>query len=70
MEEVRKQAPEVKEDPEGGRQSNLRGLGRGRGGQMRFIVGDGYEGEQRAGVEGPVQEEEGPEPGHEGEERG
>ena len=46
MEEVRKQGPEVDKDAEAGRRSKWRGLRRRRGGQMRFIVGDGVEGEQ------------------------
>ena len=46
LEEVRKQGPELEEDPRGGRQSRWMGFGRGRGGQMRFIVTDGAEGEQ------------------------
>ena len=37
----RKQCLEVEEDPQGERPSKWRGLRRGRGGQMRFIVGDG-----------------------------
>ena len=36
---VRKQCPEAKKDPEGGRPGKWRGLRRGRGGQMRFIGG-------------------------------
>ena len=65
MEGVWKQCPEVEEDPEGGRQSKMRGLRRGRGGQMSFVMGDGDVGEQESGEEGPAQEEEGPEPGQE-----
>ena len=54
---VRKLCPEVEEDPEGARQSKWRGLRRGRGGQMRFIVGDSDVGEQESGEEGPAHEE-------------
>ena len=46
VEGERKQCPEVEEDPEGERPSRWRGLRRGRGGQMRFIAGDGDSGEQ------------------------
>ena len=38
---ARKQCLEVEEDPEGERPSRWRGMRRGGGGQMRFIVGDG-----------------------------
>ena len=63
VEGVRKQCPEVEEDPEGGRPSKWRGLRKGRGAQMRFIVGDGDVREQEGGEEGPPREEEGREPG-------
>ena len=45
----------------------MEGIAEGKGGQMRFIVGEGDEGEQGGGEEGPAQEEEGREPGHEAE---
>ena len=61
----RKQCPEVEEYPEGERPTKWRGLRRGRGGQMRFIVGDGDVGEQDVGEEGPARDEEGREPGQE-----
>ena len=63
VEEVRKQCPEEEEDPEGGRQSKLKGLLSGRGGQMRYIPGDGDVGEHQSGGEGPAQGEERREPG-------
>ena len=62
---VRKQCLEVEEVPEGVRPSKWRGLRRGRGGQMRFIEGDGDVGEQEGREEGPARDEEGPEPGWE-----
>ena len=65
VEEMRKQCLEVEDDPEGERLRKWRGLRRGRRGQMRFIVGDGDDGEQGGGEEGPAQEEEGREPGQE-----
>ena len=61
----RKQCPEVEEDPEGERRSKWRGLRRGRGGQMRFIVGVGDVGEQQGGEGSQAREEEGQEPGQE-----
>ena len=60
-----KQCLEVEEDLEGERPSKWRELRRGRGGQMRFIVGDGEVGEQEGGEEGQAREEEGREPGQE-----
>ena len=56
----RKQGLEVEDDQGGGRPSRLRRMGRGRGGPMRFIVGDGdgeeereeREQDQARGVEG------------------
>ena len=65
VEGERKQCLEVKEDPEGERPSKWRGLRRGRGGQMRFKVGDGDVGEQEEAEEGQAREEEGREPGQE-----
>ena len=65
VEGKRKQCLEVEEDPEGERPSKSRGLRRGRGGQMRFIVGDGDVGEQQGGEESQVREEQGSEPGQE-----
>ena len=59
----RKPCLEVEEDPEGERPSKRRGLRRGRGGQMRFIVGDGDVGEEECGEESQAREEEGQEPG-------
>ena len=47
VEGERKQCLEVEEDPEGEMPRKWRGLRRGRGGQMRFIVGDGDVGEQK-----------------------
>ena len=61
----RKQCLEVEGDPEGERPSKSRGLRRGRGGQMRFIVVDGDVGEQEGGKESQAREEEGREPGQE-----
>ena len=65
VEEERKQCLEVEEDPEGERRSKWRGLGRERGGQMRFIVGNGLMGEQEGGEESQARKEEGREPGQE-----
>ena len=66
LEGERKQCLEVEEDPKGERPSKWRGLRRGRGGQMRFIVGDGDDvGEQEEGEQGQAREEEGREPGQE-----
>ena len=65
MEGERKQCQEVKEDPEGERPSKWRGLRRERGGQMRFIVGDGDLREEEGGEESQAQDEEGGEPGQE-----
>ena len=44
---ARKQGLEVEDDQGGGRPSRWRGMRRGRGGQMRFIVGDGNGEEER-----------------------
>ena len=44
---ARKQGLEVEDDQGGGRPSRWRGMRRGRGGQMRFIVGDGDGEEER-----------------------
>ena len=44
---ARKQCLEVKDDQEGERPSRWRGMRRGRGGQTRFIVGDGESGGER-----------------------
>ena len=44
---ARKQGLEVEHDEEGERPSRWRGMRRGRGGQMRFIVGDGDSWEER-----------------------
>ena len=44
---ARKQGLEVEDDQGGGRPSTWRGMRRGRGGQMRFIVGDGHGEEER-----------------------
>ena len=55
---ARKQCLEVGEDPEGERPRKWRGMRRGSGGQMRFIVGERDEGEQ-----GKAREEEGRELG-------
>ena len=63
VEGERKQCLEMEEDPEGERPSKWRGLQRGRGGQMRFTVGDGDVGEQEGGEESKAREEEGREPG-------
>ena len=65
VEGERKQCLEEKEDPEGERPSKWRVLQSGRGGQMRFIVGDGDVGEQEEGEEGQAREKEGQEPGQE-----
>ena len=46
-EEARKQGLEVEDDQEGERPSRWRGMRRGRGGQMRFILGDGDSGGER-----------------------
>ena len=48
---ARKQGLEVEDDQGGERPSRWRGVRRGRGGQMRFIVGDGEQ-HQARGVEG------------------
>ena len=69
VERARKQCREVEEDPETVRPSKWRGLRRGRGGQMRFIVGDGDVVDQEGGEEGPAQDEGGREPGQEAEGR-
>ena len=61
---ARKQCLEVEEDPEGERPSKWRGMRRGRGRVMRFIVGDGDDvGERDDGEQGKAREEEGREPG-------
>ena len=61
---ARKQCLEVEEDREGERPSKWRGMRRGSGGQMRFIVGDGDNvGERDEGEQGTEREEEGREPG-------
>ena len=61
---ARKQSLEVEDDPEGERPSRWRGMRRGRGGQMRFIVGDGDSGGERDEREqDQAREEEGREPG-------
>ena len=44
---ARKKGLEVEDDQEGERPSRWRGMRRGRGGQMGFIVGDGDSGEER-----------------------
>ena len=59
VEVVQKQCSEVEEDPEGGRRSEWRAFRRGRGGQVRFIVGDGDVGEQEGGEESPARDDEG-----------
>ena len=65
-EQPRKQCLEVEEDPEGVRPSEWRGLRRGRGGQMRFVVGDGDDvGEREETEQGKAREEEGRELGQE-----
>ena len=69
VERARKQCREVEEDPETVRPSKWRGLRRGRGGQMRFIVGDGDVVDQEGGEEGPARDEGGREPGQEAEGR-
>ena len=63
VEDGRKQGPEVEEDPEGGRQGRWRGLRRGRGGQMRLVVGDRVEEEQGYEEEGQPKEPGGREQG-------
>ena len=61
---AKKQCLEVEEDPEGERPSKWRGMRRGSGRQMRFIVGDGENvGEWDEGEQGKAREEEGREPG-------
>ena len=65
VEREKKQCLEVEEDPEGARPSKWRGLRRGRGGQMSFIVGDGDVGEQEGGKENQPRKEEGRGPGQE-----
>ena len=61
---ARKPCLEVEEDREGERPSKWRGMRRGSGGQMRFIVGDGDNvGERDEGEQGKEREEEGREPG-------
>ena len=66
LEGARKQCLEVEEDPEGERPSKWRGMRRGRGGQMRFIVGDGDDVRERDEREqGKAREKEGREPGQE-----
>ena len=62
VEDAQKQGAEMEEDPEGGRQDRWRGFRRGMGGQMRFIVGDRVNQEQRDGEAGQAQEEEDREP--------
>ena len=47
IEGARRQSLEVEDDREGERPSRWRGMRRGRGGQMRFIVGDGDSGDKR-----------------------
>ena len=63
-EEARKPGLEVEDDQGGERPSGWRGMRRGRGGQMRFIVGDG-DGEEERDERGQDQArgEEGREPG-------
>ena len=65
VEGERKQCLELEEYLEGERPSKWRGLRRGRGGQMRFIVGDGDVGEREGGDESQAREEEGQKPGQE-----
>ena len=61
---ARKQGLEVEDDQEGERPSRWRGMRRGRGGQMRFIVGDGDSGEEQDEREqDQARGEEGREPG-------
>ena len=63
-ERARKQGLEVEDDSEGERPSRWTGMRRGRGGQMRFIVGDGDSGEERDEREqDQARGEEGREPG-------
>ena len=63
MEDAQRQGPVMEEVTEGGRQGRWRGLRRGNGGQMRFVMEDG---EGRGdGEEGQAQEAEGREPGRE-----
>ena len=67
---ARKQCLEEEDDPEGGRPSRWRGMRRGRGGQMRFIVGDGDSGGERDEREqDQAREEESREPGQAASER-
>ena len=61
VEGERRECQEVEEDPEGERPSKWRELRRGRGGQIRFIVGDGDVGEQEGGEESQARDEEGQE---------
>ena len=65
MEGEEKVCLEVEKDPKGERPSKWRGLRRGRGGQMRFILGSGDVGEQEGGGESQAGDEEGREPGQE-----
>ena len=59
-----KQCLEVEDGPEGERPSRWRGMRRGRGGQTRFMVGDGDSGGERDEREqDQAREEEGREPG-------
>ena len=51
MEGAKKNGPDMEEEPEGGRQGRWRGLRRGGGGEMQFVVEDG-------GREGPGDVEE------------
>ena len=61
---ARKQGLEVEDDREGERPSRWRGMRRGRGGQRRFIVGEGDNGEERDEREqDQARGEEGREPG-------
>ena len=61
---ARKQCLEVEKDPGRERPSKWRGMRRGSGGQMRFIVGDGdNEEERKEGEQGKAREEEGRELG-------
>ena len=61
----RKQCLEKEEVLGGERPSKWRGLRRRRGGEMRFIVGDGDVGEQEGGEESEARDEEGRELGRE-----
>ena len=65
VEGEREQCLEEEEDPEGERPIKWRGLRRGRGGQMRFIVGDGDVGDQECGEESQARDEQGRGPGQE-----